>query len=466
MRRGSASSGGMAKVFGVPEFRVLWAAELFSVAGDQLARVALAVLVYGRTGSALWAAVTYALTFLPALLGGVLLSGLADRFRRREVMVVCDVLRAGLLAAMAVPDLPLWVLCALLVVVVLLGSPHTAAQGALMPELLAGDLYERGLAVRQITTQTAQLAGFAAGGVLVAAISPSVALLADAATFLASAVVVRLGITDRPRPVPPDGHPEGPSGWRGVVAGLVEIVRDPRRSALVALAWIVGCYVVPEALAAPYATELGAGAAVVGLLMAADPLGSVLGAWLFVRFVPPETRERLVGVLAVGAGLPLVACLLRPGLAVTLVLWGLSGMLATAYLLQTQASFVRATPDIGRGQAIGVAASGIIAAQGLAVLAAGAFADAWGPAVAIALVGGAGSVLALVAAVAWSRARHGAHRSDGSRNAGSREVGGGGLPKGAVSSGFPAVVRPAPGNGRSAADCENGRPSLTHSDRS
>ena len=52
-----------------------------SVAGDQLARVALTVLVYGRTGSAAWAAATYALTFLPALLGGVLLGGLADRYR-------------------------------------------------------------------------------------------------------------------------------------------------------------------------------------------------------------------------------------------------------------------------------------------------------------------------------------------------------------------------------------------------
>src|SRR4051794_39898944 len=103
--------GGMTQVFRVPEFRVLWIADLFSVVGDQLARVALAVLVFGRPGSPMWAAVTYALTFLPALLGGVLLGGLADRFRRREVLVVTDVLRAVLIGVMAIPDLPLWVLC-------------------------------------------------------------------------------------------------------------------------------------------------------------------------------------------------------------------------------------------------------------------------------------------------------------------------------------------------------------------
>lgn len=389
--------GGLGQVFRVTGFRAIWAAELFSVAGDQLARVALAVLVFGRTGSAAWAAATYALTYLPALVGGVLLSGIADRFRRREVMVACDAARAVLLVAMAVPDLPLWALCALLVTVVLLGSPHSAAQGALMPLILRGELYERGLAVRQITTQTAQLVGFATGGVLVAALGPSTALLVDAATFAVSAVLVRVGVADRPRPAR-DGSPDDASG---ALAAVVAIAVDPRRRVLVLLAWLIGCYVVPEALAAPYAAELGAGTAVVGLLMASGPLGSVVGAWVFVRFVPAAVRARLVGVLAVLAGLPLVLVALRPDIPVTLVLWAISGMFSTAYLLQTQASFVRATPDAGRGRAIGVAASGVIAGQGVAVFVGGLLADAWSSATAITVAGATGSVLALAGTVAW-----------------------------------------------------------------
>ncbi|MDT7653358.1 MAG: hypothetical protein QOI36_4764 [Pseudonocardiales bacterium] len=405
------ADGALGAVFRVREFRVVWVAELLSIAGDQLARVALAVLVYGRTGSAAWAAATYALTFLPALLGGVLLSGLADRYRRREVMIASDVLRAVLVGAMAIPRLPLWALCALLVVVVLLGSPHTAAQGALLPEILHGELYERGLAVRQITSQTAQLVGFASGGVLVAAISPSMALLGNAASFALSALLVRAGLVDRPRPGASD-EGDAPAdapvgGLRGAVAALFEIATDPRRRALVLLAWLVGWYVVPEALAAPYAAQLGEGPAVVGVLMAADPLGSVIGAWLFVRFVPAQTRARVVGVLAVGAGLPLVVCLFHPAVPLTLVLWAVSGMLSTAYLLQTQASFVRATPVVGRGRAIGVAASGIIAAQGMAVLIGGVLADEWDPSTAIAVAGAVGALLSVGAAVAWHRAnRH------------------------------------------------------------
>jgi len=46
------TTGTLSGVFRIAEFRWLWCAVVLSVAGDQLARVALAVLVYGRTGSA------------------------------------------------------------------------------------------------------------------------------------------------------------------------------------------------------------------------------------------------------------------------------------------------------------------------------------------------------------------------------------------------------------------------------
>lgn len=392
-------------VFRSGEYRAVWASDLLSIGGDQLARVALAVLVYGRTGSALWAAATYALTFLPAIVGGIALSGLADRFPRREVMVACDAVRAVLVAVMAVPGLPLPVLCALLVVVVLLGAPYAAARGALLPEILPGDLYERGLAVYQITSQTAQVVGFAAGGLLVAALSPATALALDAVTFLLAGLLVRLGVRRRPRP---DAGPAESGGLRDALAGARDIAADPGRRALVLLVWMVGLYVVPEALAAPYAAELGASPAVVGLLMAADPLGSVLGVWLFVRFVPTGRRPGLVGVLAVAAGVPLLFTGLQPGVAVTVVLWGVSGMFSAAYVMQAQASFVRATPDAIRGRAIGVAASGIVAGQGVAVLLGGVLADAWDTATAIAVCAAAGVVVAACGALLWRSAGRGA----------------------------------------------------------
>jgi MFS family permease len=178
--------------------------------------------------------------------------------------------------------------------------------------------------------------------------------------------VIRFGLTARPRPSVAAG--EGGGHWRDMVTGIVEIATDPRRRALVALVWMIGCYVVPEALAVPYAAELGMDDSLVGLLMAADPLGSVLGAWLFVRFVPPDR------------------------------------LLSTAYLMQAQASFVRATPDESRGAAIGVVASGIVAGQGIAVLVGGLLADLWSPSTAITVCAASGMVLAAAGAMAWYRA--------------------------------------------------------------
>lgn len=54
---------------------MLWLAEVLSLLGDQLARVALSVLVFDRTGSALLTGLVYGLSFLPALVAGPLLGG-------------------------------------------------------------------------------------------------------------------------------------------------------------------------------------------------------------------------------------------------------------------------------------------------------------------------------------------------------------------------------------------------------
>ncbi|HEY0499585.1 MAG TPA: MFS transporter, partial [Kutzneria sp.] len=93
-------------MFANGEFRALWLAELVSTAGDQVARVALSLLVFDRTRSAALAALTFALTMLPALFGP-LLAGLADRYPRRNVMVTADLIRAVLMGIMAIPGVSL-----------------------------------------------------------------------------------------------------------------------------------------------------------------------------------------------------------------------------------------------------------------------------------------------------------------------------------------------------------------------
>lgn len=384
----------------IREFRALWAVDAVSMAGDQFARVALSVLVYRQTQSAFATGGVYALTFVPTFVGGVLLSGSADRRSRKQVMVVTDLVRAGLLATMAVPGVPLWGLCALLVVAVLLGAPFRAAQGALVADVLTSEpLYAAGAALRSATLQVGQLVGYGVGGLTVALVDPHVGLLIDAATFALSAAVVALEV--RPRPAAAPIAP-GTRWWGDLRAGLEVLTGHPQLRLAVGMVLLAGFYIAAEGLAAPYAAALGGGATATGLLLAAEPAGSALGAWLFVRLVPEVHRDRLVGVLAVVSGLAFAACALRPGLVGSWLLWALAGVF-TAYQVQAAVVLVRHIPAGRRGQVMGLLAAALLTCQGLGVLAFGAVAELTGVVDAVALAGAAGAVVGALLSWRWAR---------------------------------------------------------------
>jgi len=139
--------------------------------------------------------------------------------------------------------------------------------------------------------------------------------------------------------------------------------------------------------------------------MAADPIGSVLGALVFGRWTPPDLRSRAVGGLAVLAGLPLLACALRPGLAVSLLLFAVGGVLAAGYQLEVGVELVRLVPDAQRGRVLGVFYAGHATTQGLGVLAAGAMASVIGPSATIAVAGLLGALVAVPCAITLARTR-------------------------------------------------------------
>ncbi|MFL6143342.1 MAG: MFS transporter [Labedaea sp.] len=387
-------------VFAVGEFRALWGAEAFSQVGDQLARVALAVLVFNRTNSAALTGLTYALTLAPSFLGGVFLSGLADRFPRREVMVIADVLRAALIGLVAIPGVPFPLICALVGGVSFLQAPFKAAQLALLPAVLPGDLFVVGLGIRNITMQTAQMIGFVGGGVLISAIDPYLGLALDAVTFLLSAACIRFGVLPRPAATTKSTRTPFVSSAR---AGAQLIWRDRGLRVLVLFSWLSAFLIVYEGLAAPYTDEIGGGPVAVGLILAADPFGSVIGALVFSRWVAPSTRPRVLGIIAVLSCVPLLPTFLKPGLAVSLVLFALAGALGTAVLMQASASFTRGVPDASRAQALGLTQSGVATIQGLSPLLAGLLADGIGTARTVGIVGLVGLVIAIPAALTWRR---------------------------------------------------------------
>jgi MFS family permease len=173
---------------------------------------------------------------------------------------------------------------------------------------------------------------------------------------------------------------------------------------LLLFGWLAGFYIGPEGLAAPYAHSLGGTALTVGLLMAAVPLGTVIGAFSFGRLVSPSGRIRMMGWLAMMSCAPLIGSALNPPLWVVLLLWGLAGV-GGAFQIAAVAAFVQALAPSGRARALGLAQSGLLAVQGLGILAAGAAAEKLGPPVVVGLAGMLGLTAATLLAMNWTHLR-------------------------------------------------------------
>lgn len=389
-----------AEVFAVREYRYLFAAYLLSMAGDQLTAVTVAYLVYTGTGSAALAAVAYASSYLAWLTGGPLLSGLADRFPRRRILVACDLARAALIPAAALLDLAAPALVVLLFIVNLMRPPFVAARAALMPEVLDGDRYAVANGVDNICAQVVQVVGFAVGGSLVALLSLRGALLVDAGTFLVSALLIMIGV--RPRPAP--RKPLNPAR-RDRAAGLRVICTNPRLRAYVLVLWTASAFTyAAEGLMVPLARQYGGGAGTVGLLLAAAPSGMALGGVALTRLCPPAARARLILPLAALSAGVLTATWLVPPLWLVLLLLVLAGA-ASAFAIPLNALFGRAVPAQYRGRAFGVVITGLSGLQGTAMVMAGLAADRWSATTVIGFSGLSGAVAVLALAPLWPR-RH------------------------------------------------------------
>ena len=386
------------EVFAVREFRALWFSLVLSVAGDRLALVALTLLVYHQTSSPLLAAAVYAAGYLPWVIGGLFLAEMADRYPRRTVMIICNAVRAVLVAAMVIPHVPIAALVALLFAATMFAPPFDSARAAITPDILQGERYVLGTAVIQTTFLGAQVAGAARGGVAVAYIGVRSSLGLDAATFVLSGLLIAFGTHSRPAAAQPDSvQPPALARMRG---GFQLVFGNQALSTLLLLGLLVVFYTIPEGIAAPYAARLGGGYIATGLVIASTALSTTIFTPLFSRFVRPRQRTNWMGPLAVLTCGSLILTALRPGLAASLVIFSLSATFGV-YQIAANTAFVVRVPNERRAQAFGIASMGVVVGQGAAFVAAGAAAEVMSPAVVIAVAGGIGAVVAFVLTLRW-----------------------------------------------------------------
>ena len=391
----AGAQGTYGTLFANSEFRALWLAQILSVLGDQLARVALTLLVYDRTRSPLLAAVTFAASVLPVFVGGLVLSGLADRLPRREVMIACDLSRMVLVLIMAIPGVPLPVLVGLLFTVTMISTPFTSARSGMYPDILPGDSFALGTAVTMTTYQVALVAGFAGGGAAVGFFGVRPCLLADAVTFGISALIAVIWVHPRPAARPDGAAGREPRRGGGMTAGVRMAFGRPALRTPMLLGCLATFYVAPEGIAAPLAHSLGAGSLATGMVLTAGALGPSVGAVAFTRLVRPAVRTTLMRPLAIAGCATLMLFALHPPLPLALLIIVVSGLF-DCYQVPAVAAFVHAAPASHRSQLFGVAQAAMSLGQGAAMIAAGAIAEHVSPSATIALSGAVGAVAAVL----------------------------------------------------------------------
>src|SRR5690349_2119169 len=201
-----------------PKFRSLWLAQVISLTGDWFNTIASVIIVNRYSASGLAVGGLFIARALPPFLLGPVAGVIADRFDRRKVLVLSDVLRAGIVLCFLLVDRPerLWLLYVLTVLQFSVSAFFEPARAALVPALVANDELIKANTLSSITWSAMLALGGAIGGLTASLFGVRVSLIVDSVSFLASAALV-LSITGQ-------FHVEAAhaleSGWQNFVDGM------------------------------------------------------------------------------------------------------------------------------------------------------------------------------------------------------------------------------------------------------
>jgi predicted MFS family arabinose efflux permease len=350
----------------------LWLAQLGSDLGDWIGRVALAILIFERTGSAFTTALVTTLSVLPYVGLGPILTSKLSRFHRRSVLVGSDLGRAVLFALLAV-SLPVPLLLVITFVAGCLSPPFEAVRSAAVPTTVPPEQFGDANALVTMTVEGALLVGYAAGGGLVALVGVRPALLVNALSFLVSALLLtRLDLQgeEARRAIEPPT----------VRAGVRAVLDDPFVRRFVWIYTIAGgCALIPEALGPVLVQgELGRGPGLVGLLAAAVPLSVIVTTIVVPRTGSDTSLLRAAAVMsAFGCGTAAVLFAAKPDVPYIFLPFLAVGVTFTSRIPGTQVVGLRLDDHV-RANAYAVISACIAAGQAAIPLGAGLLARSFG----------------------------------------------------------------------------------------
>ena len=292
------------------DFAKLWAAQLVSLLGDWFSTIVVSALIITYTEGTGYQGIAVSgfliARMLPPLLIRPLAGVLADRFDRKRLLIISDLLRAvavlGLLFASQSPEyLPL--IYVLVIIQFMISSVFEPARNAIMPSVLFRHQLVMGNTLSSVTWSAMLAVGAISGGLVAEIFGTEIALLIDAMTFVLSAILVMLiVIPDSPRSEigqPPRKVRDKTE--RTFVDGLRYLRRHPETAA--ALFVKAGQSITSaDTLLIFFGTQVfvlgDQGITSMAILWAAFGLGAIIGPLIANRFSDDSVRvlRRLIGI--------------------------------------------------------------------------------------------------------------------------------------------------------------------------
>ena len=387
--------------------RRLAVARLISIAGGAAAYTALMFTIYERTHSATWLSATLLVTFGVSGFVSPFAGAIGDRFDRKRVMIVSDLLGVACFAAMAFARDPAWLLVFAFLSAVA-ETPFWVASGAAMPNLVPEERLSWANGMVSLGKNLGITVGPAIGGVLLPVIGSSRVFGVNAISFAVSAALVATVHGRFSDPAREQHHEH-----RGLRAGFRFIARD-RVLRMLTLAYVVmiggmGFVMVADV---PLVDHFGAGSLGFGLLItcwgAGSVAGSFAGRWLNED---KEPRALFLGMLLVGFATAAIG--VSPWFAPILAMALFSGIGDAIAIVADQGIQQRRTPDAVRSRVMAAVEFVVMISYAVALVFAGQVLQLVGPQH-VYLIGGA---TALAGAVVFWPAVRAARRRPAAREA-------------------------------------------------
>jgi len=281
------------------DYRNLWLARVISNFGDWFNLLASATLITRLTGAGTAVSYLFLARLLPVFVMSPVAGVFADRYERRAIMILTDVLRAVTVLCFLFIRRPgdIWLLYVLTVVQFVLSSLYTPAHSALLSNIVKPEDLVTANALDSFTWSTMLAIGALLGGIAAAVFGVTTAFVIDAATFVISAwFVSRIRASGRSAPVEVQI-----GGWLEFVDGMRYLHGRPFILGLAlvkaggALVW--GAVNVMEIPLAQVTFPInGNGTLTLGLLYAMTGLGTGIGPLVVRRWLGDSRRGMLRGI--------------------------------------------------------------------------------------------------------------------------------------------------------------------------